>query len=124
MAVRPPPDAWIGALTVAMTAEDWAEQALAAAAIKKTRRPFLRQHLARTITEAQTAAVRDAKAHDPAWLQLIAITAICENFEEDGFRDPAKAMKAVGEAVGKYWETRRDAEHQTTSSGVLHRIQE
>lgn len=53
---------WIMSKLIAATPEEWAEEALAAAQVKKTRRTHLRPHLARTIKLAQEVAAADALA--------------------------------------------------------------
>jgi hypothetical protein len=56
---------WVSKLSEVLTPLDWAEQALDYAQVKHSRRPFLRPHLARAITEAQEAAVKRASRPKP-----------------------------------------------------------
>ena len=53
-------DAWVDDMVMRTTPEEWAEDAMSRATIKKTRRKFLRPHLAAVIREAQEAAVKRA----------------------------------------------------------------
>lgn len=54
------PDEWLFEQLSAMTPEEWADEALASAQVKKTKRPHLRAHLGRVIKLAQEVAASRA----------------------------------------------------------------